>query len=99
MAYLWLILFILSLIGNGILIWYVRNLLTQFNDGIQSVSNLQEKIDEYVMHLETISGMETYYDDTTIENLLKHTKDLSISIKDAGNQFSISPIEGNENES
>lgn len=98
MAYLWLILFILSLIGNGILIWYVRNLLTQFNDGIQSVSNLQEKIDEYVMHLETISGMETYYGDTTIENLLKHTKDLSISIKEAGNQFSISQVEGNENE-
>lgn len=99
MAYLWFIFFILSLTGNGMLIWYARKLLKQFNDGIESVSSLQEKVDEYVMHLETVSSMETYYGDITIENLLKHTKDLSISIKDAGNQFSISPIEGNENES
>ncbi len=99
MAYLWFILLIISSIGNGMLIWYARKLLKQFNDGIDSVSNLQEKVDEFLMHLETVSSMETYYGDVTIENLLKHTKDLSISIKEAGNQFSISPIEGNENES
>lgn len=99
MAYLWFILLIISSIGNSILIWYARKLLKQFNDGIDSVSSLQEKVDEFLMHLETVSSMETYYGDETIENLLKHTKDLSISIKEAGNQFSISAIEGNENES
>jgi len=99
MAYLWFLLFILSLAGNGILIWYVRKLLGQFNDGIENVSNLQEKIDEYLIHLQTVSNMETYYGDTTIENLLKHTTDLILSMKETGNKFSISSIEGTENES
>lgn len=99
MAYLWFFLFILSLVGNGILVWYVRKLLGQFNDGIENVSNLQEKVDEYLMHLETVASMETYYGDATIENLLKHTKDLTVSMKETGNKFSISQTEGTENES
>ena len=99
MAYLWFFLFILSLVGNGILVWYARKLLGQFNDGIENVSNLQEKVDEYLMHLETVASMETYYGDATIENLLKHTKDLTVSMKETGNKFSISQTEGTENES
>lgn len=98
MAYLWFSLFILSLAGNGTLIWYVRKLISQFNEAIENVSNQQEKVDEFVMHLETVYNMETYYGDVTIENLLKHSKDLSKSLKDSGDNFSLSNIQGSENE-
>lgn len=50
------------------------------------------------MHLETVYNMETYYGDVTIENLLKHSKDLSKSLKDSGDNFSLSDIRGSENE-
>jgi hypothetical protein len=98
MAYLWFSLFLLSSIGNGILVWYVRKLITQFNEAIQNVSNQQEKVDEFVMHIETVYNMETYYGDVTIENLLKHSKDLSNSLKDSGDNFSLSDVQGSENE-
>jgi predicted PurR-regulated permease PerM len=96
MAYLWFILFVLSLITIGVLGWYIRNLISQFNEAIDNVSNMQEKIDEYVMHLDTVLSMETYYGDVTIENLLKHSKDLSDSLKVTGERFSISPNETKE---
>lgn len=89
MSYLWFCLFILSLTGNVVLIWYVRKLISQFKTAIETVASLNQIVDEYVVHLETVSEMETYYGDTTIENLLKHTKDVVKAIRDSGSLFSI----------
>jgi len=89
MAYLWFSLFILSLIGNGILAWYVRSLLSQFNDGIQNLLNFQSSIDEYAEHLGLILSMDNYAGEPTVENLVKHTKAISEQMKEIGNSFSI----------
>jgi len=98
MAYFWFIFLIISLAINGILYWYIKKLMKQFQGAIESVSNIQERIDEYIMHLETVFNMETYYGDTTIENLLKHSKDVSDSLKEGGNRFSVSGSEETVNE-
>jgi membrane protein implicated in regulation of membrane protease activity len=99
MVYLWFILFLVSLILNGILAWYVRKLINQFKDAISSVSELQSLMDEYLGHIRMISEMETYYGDVTIENLLKHTKDMVDNLKLAGDRFSLLETqEGEENE-
>ena len=99
MVYLWFILFLVSLILNGILAWYIRKLINQFKDAIGSVSEIQSLMDEYLGHIKTISEMETYYGDVTIENLLKHTKDMVDNLKLAGDRFSLLEIqEGEDNE-
>jgi hypothetical protein len=99
MVYLWFILFLVSLILNGILAWYIRKLINKFKDAIGSVSEIQSLMDEYLGHIKTISEMETYYGDVTIENLLKHTKDMVDNLKLAGDRFSLLEIqEGEDNE-
>jgi hypothetical protein len=99
MVYLWFILFLISLTLNGILAWYVRKLINQFKDAIGSVSELQSLMDEYLGHIRMISEMETYYGDVTIENLLKHTKDMVDNLKLAGDRFSLLETqEGEDNE-
>ena len=89
MAYLWFVLFILSIAGNVLLVWYIRKLMKQFSDAIRSLSEFQVVISEYQNHLETVSNMESYYGDTTIENLLKHTKDIGKFVNDSGSLFSL----------
>ena len=89
MVYLWFILFLISLVLNGMLAWYIRKLINQFKDAISSVSELQSLMEEYLGHIKMISEMETYYGDVTIENLLKHTKDMVDNLKLAGDRFSL----------
>ena len=99
MVYLWFILFLISSIVNGIFAWYIRKLINQFKTAINSVSEMQSLMDEYLFHIKTVSEMETYYGDTTIENLLKHTKDMVDNLKLAGDRFSLLETqEGEENE-
>lgn len=89
MVYLWFILFILSLAVNVVFIWYVRKLIKQFADAIDNIANFQDFIDEYQAHLDTLLSMERYENEPTLENLLKHTKDISSKIKEVGNPFSL----------
>ena len=89
MVYLWFLLFVLSFSGNIVLIWYARKLINQFKTAIETVASLNHIVDEYVVHLETVSEMESYYGDVTIENLLKHTKDVVKAVRDSGSLFSI----------
>jgi len=99
MVYLWFILFLISLVLNGMLAWYIRKLINQFKDAISSVSELQSLMEEYLGHIKMISEMETYYGDVTIENLLKHTKDMVDNLKLAGDRFSLLETqEGEDNE-
>jgi hypothetical protein len=89
MSYLWFILFILSLVVNVVFIWYVKKLIKQFADAIDNVASFQDFIDEYQAHLDTLLSMERYENEPTLENLLKHTKDVSSKIKEVGNHFSL----------
>jgi hypothetical protein len=89
MAYLWFSLFIFSTVLNVVLIWYVRKLIRQFTDAIENVGNFQEFIDEYQAHLDTLLEMERYEHEPTLENLLKHTKDVTNRIKEVGLPFSL----------
>ena len=88
-SYLWFSLFVVSIIANGVFIWYIRKLIKQFRDAIESAVAFDEFIEEYKMHLEAILEMDAYVGEPTIENLLKHTKDVSSKIKEIGNPFSL----------
>jgi len=99
MVYLWFILFLISLVINGIFAWYIRRLINQFKTAINSITEIQSLMDEYLNHVKMVSEMESYYGDVTIENLMKHTKDMVDNLKLAGDKFSLLETqEGEENE-
>jgi hypothetical protein len=99
MVYLWFILFLISLVINGIFAWYIRRLINQFKTAISSITEIQSLMDEYLNHVKMVSEMESYYGDVTIENLMKHTKDMVDNLKLAGDRFSLLETqEGEENE-
>ena len=39
------------------------------------------KMIEFSVHLETVYSMETFYGDTTLQNLLKHSRDITEELK------------------
>ncbi len=89
MSYLWFALFIVSLALNGVFIWYIRKLIKQFTDAIENAVAFNDFIDEYLAHLTAILEMDAYVGEPTIENLLKHTKDMASKLKEIGNPFSL----------
>jgi hypothetical protein len=89
MSYLWFSLFIVSTVLNGVLIWYVRKLIKQFRDAIENTIAFNEFIEEYESHLTAVLEMDTYAGEPTVENLLRHTKDVASKLKEIGNPFSI----------
>tara|TARA_Y100000004_G_C8894284_1_gene403431 strand:- start:231 stop:530 length:300 start_codon:yes stop_codon:yes gene_type:complete len=64
---------VLSLVVSGLLIWYVRSLLSNYNFLVEQVEETQTSLFEYADHLKEVYEMETYYGDSTLEGLLKHT--------------------------
>lgn len=72
----------LSVIINGFLIWYCRNLIKFVKMTTNDVNSLQESIDSYKEHLTRVYGLETFYGDQTLQRLLEHTKDLSGDVDD-----------------
>lgn len=72
----------LSVIINGFLIWYCRNLIKFVKMTTNDVNSLQESIDSYKEHLTRVYGLETFYGDQTLQGLLEHTKDLSGDVDD-----------------
>jgi hypothetical protein len=89
MSYLWFGLFIASTILNGVFVWYVRKLIRQFREAIENAVAFNEFIEEYESHLAAVLEMDAYVGEPTIENLLKHTKDVASKLKEIGNPFTL----------
>tara|TARA_R110002074_G_scaffold160767_2_gene318290 strand:- start:1549 stop:1848 length:300 start_codon:yes stop_codon:yes gene_type:complete len=67
---------ILSLILNVILGWYITQLIKRFlyvSEGLDTFFNVLE---EFSGHLKIINGMETYYGDETLQNLVRHSQEI-----------------------
>jgi hypothetical protein len=67
-------LFLLSLIGNGILIWYVRKLVQKLSYGVDNVDQLQELLNEYCSGMESVYELQEYYGDETIKSAIANTR-------------------------
>jgi hypothetical protein len=65
---------LLSLVCNGILIWYIRKLVQKLSYGVDSVDQLQELLYEYSEGLEGVYELQEYYGDDTIKAAIANTK-------------------------
>ena len=73
---------ILSLILNILLGWYIAQLIRRFLRVSEDLDEFFDVLEEFSWHLETINKMETYYGDTTLQNLVRHSKDIVQFSKD-----------------
>ena len=74
---IWLALLILiSLALNVLCVWYIRNILRDYFYVLENLEDLFDVIDVFSAHLESVHALETFYGDSTLQNLIKHSKDV-----------------------
>tara|TARA_R110000824_G_scaffold67377_5_gene174503 strand:+ start:26287 stop:26598 length:312 start_codon:yes stop_codon:yes gene_type:complete len=66
-----------SIIFNGLLVWYIVQLLRKFLNISEELEGLFISLEEYSDHIELVHSLERFYGDSTLENLLRHSKELS----------------------
>jgi len=64
-----------STLFNIFALWYIKELLKKFNFFSGHLNEFNSSIIAYEAHLGSVYGLEMFYGDSTIEGLMKHTKD------------------------
>ena len=73
---------IVSLAINGLLLWYIRKMLTKLLYVSDSIGSLLVSAKDFSNHLEGLHAMEMYYGDETLGSLIKHSKQVMEDIKE-----------------
>jgi len=71
----------ISIVINGMMIWYIVQLLKRFLNISEELEGLFISLEEYSEHVDIVYNLERFYGDTTLENLLRHSKTLSETAK------------------
>ena len=66
----------LSVILNIVFVWYIIQLLKRFLTFQEELDNFSETLEEYRDHIDIVNGLERFYGDETLGNLLRHSKAL-----------------------
>ncbi len=75
---------------------YSRFLLQRMQQFTDNVDELKQLLDVYSMHLQQTHDAPTFYGDSTLENLLKHTKEIVKDIEDFNQAFLVEPSKESE---
>ena len=67
---------VLSVSLNILFIWYLRRILKDLLFVSETIGDLFEDIDNFSSHLENVHSLETFYGDETLQNLIRHSRDL-----------------------
>ena len=65
-----------SVLVNLVLVWYSIKSLYRLNDIEEDMVTLMEKNELFLENLERIHGLEMYYGDQDLQNLIDHSRDL-----------------------
>ena len=66
----------LSIGANIILVWYMRQIVSQFFVASEEASEIFSKLDAFGEHLQSVYEMPTFYGDETLQSLLEHNKEM-----------------------
>ena len=77
---MWFWLFLVSVLVNIFLMFYIRWLFKSLNAINQDVIVLVEKINDFSGHLMSVHEMEMFYGDQTLQALMTHASELSSEI-------------------
>jgi len=67
----------ISVLMNIFFIWYLVKLLKKFLNISDELEGLFILLEEYSDHVDLVYQLERFYGDTTLENLLRHSKSIS----------------------
>jgi len=65
---------IISMMINGLLVWYAIRVLQKLSYVYDNISTIQEINNSFVEHLESVHEMEMYYGDPTLGALIQHSQ-------------------------
>ena len=78
-----------SLIFNGLMYWYSRQLTQKLSFIYDNIGDVSELITNYRTHLKSVYSMDMFYGDETLQQLIRHSKDVIDSINRFKNLFEI----------
>ena len=70
-----------SVLISGFLMWYIAKLIKKFLNISEELEGLFVFLEEYAEHVEAVYNLERFYGDTTLENLMRHSKEATESAK------------------
>ena len=72
----------ISLIFNGIMFWYSRQLTSKLAFIYNNIGDVSELIANYRVHLKSVYSMEMFYGDETLQYLMDHTRSIGSLLED-----------------
>ena len=75
-----------------VLVWYIKRILAKLFFVSDSMGDLLIKLMEYSDHLETVYSLETYYGDTTLQELLRHSRIIVEDLKEYEEIYSLTTV-------
>jgi len=76
------IVLVVSLVFNGIMYWYSRQLTQKLSFIYDNIGDVSELITNYRTHLKSVYSMEMFYGDETLKFLIDHTRSISDLLED-----------------
>ena len=73
---------VISVALNGLLLWYIRKMLSKLLYVSDSIGSLLVTAKNFSNHLDGLHAMEMYYGDETLGALIKHSKQVIEDIKE-----------------
>ena len=80
---------IISLILNGILLWYIRKMLEKLLSVSDNMGNLVADLASYQDHLQQLYEMEMYYGEPSIKNLIVHSRQIIEHVKEFNDVYNL----------
>ena len=71
-----------SLIFNGLMYWYSRQLTQKLSFIYDNIGDVSELITNYRTHLKSVYSMEMFYGDETLKFLMDHTRSIGVLLED-----------------
>jgi len=71
-----------SLIFNGLMYWYSRQLTQKLSFIYDNIGDVSELITNYRTHLKSVYSMDMFYGDETLKFLIDHTRSVSDLLED-----------------
>ena len=76
-----ILLLCLSIVLNGVLIWYIIKLIQEMRYIADNVEYTSGVLRDFSEHLEKLYELETYYGDETLKSLILHSRQVLEEVK------------------
>ena len=80
---------IISVILNGVLLWYIRKMLGKLLSVSDNMGNLVEDLASYQNHIQQLYEMEMYYGEPSIKQLIVHSRRIIEHVKEFSDVYNL----------